>query len=78
MSISALPVKINFSPPLPIQSLTVPVLQAALAAQERWQLSYWDAAIIEAARASGCPEVLSEELSHGQDYGGVRVTSPFL
>ena len=62
----------------PVQSLTVPVLQAALAAKERWQLSYWDAAIIEAARASGCHEVLSEDLNHGQDYGGVRVTNPFL
>ena len=62
----------------PVQSLTVPVLQAALAAKERWQISYWDAAIIEAARATGCHEVLSEDLHHGQDYGGVRVTNPFL
>lgn len=62
----------------PVQSLTVPLMLAALAAKERWQLSYWDAAIIEAARASGCHEVLSEDLSHGQDYGGVRVTNPFL
>jgi predicted nucleic acid-binding protein len=62
----------------PVQSLTVPLIQAALAAKERWQISYWDAAIIEAARASGCHEVLSEDLSHGQDYGGVRVANPFL
>jgi DNA-binding transcriptional MerR regulator len=40
-------------------------------------LSYWDAAIIEAARALGCTHVLSEDLSDGQDYGGVRVTNPF-
>lgn len=58
--------------------MTVPVLQAALAAKARWQLSYWDAAIVEAARASGCDEVLSEDLNHGQDYAGVRVTNPFL
>jgi predicted nucleic acid-binding protein len=41
------------------------------------QLSYWDAAIIEASRAMGCTHVLSEDLSDGQDYGGVRVTNPF-
>jgi len=61
----------------PVQELTVNVLQSALATRHRYQISYWDAAIIEAARALGCREVLSEDLSHGQDYGGVRVTNPF-
>jgi predicted nucleic acid-binding protein len=42
----------------------------------RFQLSYWDAAIIEASRAMGCAQVLSEDLSDGEDYG-VRVTDPF-
>jgi predicted nucleic acid-binding protein len=36
-----------------------------------------DAAIIEAARAQGCPEVLSEDLNDGQDYDGVLVHNPF-
>lgn len=36
-----------------------------------------DAAIIEAARNAGCDTVLSEDLNHGQDYGGVRVVNPF-
>jgi len=45
--------------------------------RQRFQLSYWDAAIIEAARTMGCTEVLSEDLSDGQDYAGVRVTNPF-
>ena len=61
----------------PVQELTVNVLQSALATRHRYQISYWDAAIIEAARALGCREVLSEDLSDGQDYGGVRVTNPF-
>ena len=61
----------------PVQGLSVNVLRAALATTHRYQISYWDAAIIEAARALGCREVLSEDLSDGQDYGGVRVTNPF-
>ena len=61
----------------PVQYVTSGILMAALDARQRFQLSYWDAAIIEAARAMGCPEVLSEDLSDGQDYGGVRVTNPF-
>jgi predicted nucleic acid-binding protein len=34
-------------------------------------------AILEAARASGCEVVLSEDLSDGEDYDGVRVENPF-
>jgi predicted nucleic acid-binding protein len=40
-------------------------------------LSYCDAAILEAARLMGCSEVLSEDLSDGQDYAGIRVGNPF-
>ncbi len=59
------------------QELTLAVLDDALALKARFQISYWDAAIIAAARASGSTEVLSEDLNDGQDYGGVRVVNPF-
>jgi predicted nucleic acid-binding protein len=61
----------------PVQDITTGILLAALDARQRFQLSYWDAAIIEASRAMGCSEVLSEDLNDGQDYAGVRVTNPF-
>jgi predicted nucleic acid-binding protein len=61
----------------PVQEVTTDVMLAALAARQRFRISYWDAAIIEAARALGCDVVLSEDLSDGQDYDGVRVENPF-
>lgn len=61
----------------PVQDITSAIMMAALDTRQRFQLSYWDAAIIEAARALGCPEVLSEDLGDGQDYAGIRVTNPF-
>ena len=61
----------------PVQYVTSGILMAALDARQRFQLSYWDAAIIEASRAMGCLHVLSEDPSDGRDYGGVRVTNPF-
>lgn len=61
----------------PVQELTLPIVRAALVTRARWGLSYWDAAILEAARASGCEVVLSEDLSDQQDYGGIRVENPF-
>jgi predicted nucleic acid-binding protein len=61
-----------------VQEITMEIMRAALDSKERWGISYWDAAILEAARAAGCREVLSEDLSHGQNYGGILVTNPFL
>ena len=61
----------------PVQETTLALLRAALAAKEQFQISYWDAAIVEAARALGCDTILSEDLSHGQDYDGVTVIDPF-
>ena len=60
-----------------IQETTVPLMRAALLAAARFRLSYWDAAIIEAARLLDCHTVLSEDLNDGQSYRGIRVRNPF-
>jgi predicted nucleic acid-binding protein len=61
----------------PVQELTLSIVRAAFVTRSRWRLSYWDAAILEAARASGCEVVLSEDLADGENYDGVRVEDPF-
>jgi predicted nucleic acid-binding protein len=61
-----------------VQAITTSLVRAALATSERFRISYWDAAILEASRALGCEVVLSEDLSDGQDYDGVRVENPFV
>lgn len=60
-----------------VQELTLALVRAALASGKRFRVSYWDAAIIEAARSLGCRTVLSEDLAHGRDYGGVTIENPF-
>lgn len=61
----------------PVQDTTVALLKSAAASAERYQISYWEAAVVEAARIMTCPVVLSEDLSDGQDFDGVRVENPF-
>lgn len=56
---------------------SVQLVLDALATKRRWQLSYWDAAIVEAARAGGCPTLLSEDLPSGMNFAGVTVENPF-
>ena len=61
-----------------MQENSVALLQSALVLKDRFRISYWDAAILAAAKASHCREVFSEDLNHGQDYAGVTVVNPFL
>jgi predicted nucleic acid-binding protein len=61
----------------PTQETTVAVFLAAIETRQLFGISYWDAAILEAARALGCEVVLSEDLNDGQDYAGIRVENPF-
>jgi|ERR1041385_1206643 predicted nucleic acid-binding protein len=61
----------------PVQETTVPLMTAAIAAATRFRISYWDAAVLEAARMLGCRTVFSEDLAHGRDYDGIVVRNPF-
>ena len=56
---------------------SIPLVQNALATAARWQISYWDAAIVEAARMGGCHVLLSEDLQSGMNFAGVVVENPF-
>ena len=61
----------------PVQGITLDLFRAAVAISRRFELSYWDGAILAAARAAGCDAVYSEDLSAEQDYDGLRVIDPF-
>ena len=60
-----------------VEEISVALLRSALATRARWKISYWDAAIVEAARFSGCAVLFSEDLEDGFDFAGVRVENPF-
>ena len=53
------------------------LVKIAAEISERYQISYWDGAIIAAAEALGAETLYSEDLNHGQQYGSVRVCNPF-
>ena len=63
---------------VPIVALDMSLMERALKLKSRYQLSYWDAAIIAAAKILGAGILYSEDLSHRQIYDGVRVENPFL
>jgi predicted nucleic acid-binding protein len=58
-------------------SIDASLVRAAIATARQFQLSYWDALIIEAAVASGCATLLSEDLQAGAVIHGVEIVNPF-
>jgi predicted nucleic acid-binding protein len=62
----------------PVCSISRELVLQAIDAKQRFGISYWDAAIIAAAKELGCQTIVSEDLSHGQQYDGVRVVNPFV
>ena len=53
------------------------VLQA-IDLQQSYQLSFWDAMVLQSAVRLGCKRLISEDLSHGQIYSSVQVINPFM
>jgi predicted nucleic acid-binding protein len=49
---------------------------ATISIQQQYQISFWDALIIRSAQESNCKTLWSDDLSNGQDYGGVKVINP--
>jgi predicted nucleic acid-binding protein len=55
---------------------TTDVLQA-IDLQRSYQLSFWDAMLLQSATRMGCKQLLSEDMSSGEAYGTVQVINPF-
>jgi predicted nucleic acid-binding protein len=53
------------------------LVKTAAEASVRHRISYWDGAILAAARALGASLLYSEDLNHGQSYDGIEVRNPF-
>ena len=45
--------------------------------QQRAQLSFWDAMVVQAAINAGCDQLYTEDLNAGQRFGSVVVINPF-
>ncbi|TAJ35601.1 MAG: PIN domain-containing protein [Reyranella sp.] len=61
----------------PVQEVSLGIATAALEIRAARGFSYWDSAIIAAAQALGCHELLSEDMSHGQQIDDVTIVNPF-
>lgn len=61
-----------------VQDITMAVLTSALQIRRAHGFSYWDSAVVAAARALGCDRLYTEDLGHGQMVEGLAIIDPFL
>jgi predicted nucleic acid-binding protein len=52
-------------------------IRSAITLTQEHRLSFWDALIVEAARAGNCTRLLTEDVQHGREFGRLRVENPF-
>jgi predicted nucleic acid-binding protein len=50
----------------------------ALEIEVRYQTSFWDALVLQAAESSGAAVLYSEDLAAGQKYGPIQIINPLL
>jgi predicted nucleic acid-binding protein len=56
-----------------VQEITLSILIGALEIRAAHGFSYWDSAIIAAARALGCSKLYTEDFSHGREVEGIAI-----
>jgi predicted nucleic acid-binding protein len=62
----------------PVVPIDPELVRIAIDVSTRFQVSYWDGAILAAAETLGTTTLYTEDLNAGQLYGKVRAVNPFL
>ena len=60
-----------------VQEITLSILTGALEIKETHGFSNCDSAIIAAARALGCRELYTEDMTHGREVEEITIINPF-
>jgi predicted nucleic acid-binding protein len=63
---------------LTVRQVTPVLILSAVHRSIESRLSFWDALIVETAIDAGATVILTEDLQHGQVFGGVQVINPFV
>ena len=82
----------KFEPPMPrseareivtlyatwsVVQVDIGLILDAATLEERVQLSFWDALVVEAARRAGAVRLISEDFQAGRRIAGIEIENPF-
>lgn len=61
----------------PVWPITRDLVIEATDVKQRFQISYWDAAILAAAKQMGCTAIYSEDFDHTRQYDSIKFVDSF-
>jgi len=61
-----------------VMDSTTQSVQTAMLLAQQHQLSWWDALVLEAALRAKAEVIYTEDFSHGQRFGSLKVVNPFV
>ena len=70
--------RLNFYRRFDVVPASAELIAGALDLHVLHNLSFYDALVVQAAAASGCQRLLSEDMQHGATFRGVLIENPFL
>ena len=70
--------RLNFYRRFDVVPASADLIAGALDLHVLHSLSFYDALVVQAAAASGCQRLLSEDMQHGATFRGVLIENPFL
>lgn len=62
---------------LPCVPIEASLVRQGIDIARRYEISYWDGAVLAAAHRLGASILYTEDLNHDQTYGSVQVVNPF-
>ncbi|MGX5801590.1 PIN domain-containing protein [Bradyrhizobium sp. Arg314] len=69
---------VDYLSSMPFTVLDAAIIRRGFWMRQRYQIQYYDAALLAAAERLGAPIFYTEDLNHNQIYGSVRAVNPFL
>jgi predicted nucleic acid-binding protein len=69
---------VDYLAAMPFTVLDAEIVRRGVWLARRYQIQYYDAALLAAAERLGVRVFYSDDLNHNQVYGDVRVVNPFL
>lgn len=69
---------IDYLAAMPFTVLDADLIRRGFWFRQRYQIQYYDGALLAAAERLGCETFLSEDLNHGQRYGDVVAINPYV
>jgi predicted nucleic acid-binding protein len=69
--------KVELLSALTVVTVEVSHILEAIKLHRLYQISFWDALIVFAAKAAACSQLFTEDMQHGQIIEGVQIFNPF-